>query len=30
MYFFIIIRVVHRRVAHFNPVLNTSIRGHGK
>jgi len=30
MYFFIILRVVHRRVAQFNPILNSSIRGHGK
>lgn len=30
MYFFIIIRVVHKRVSQFNPILNTSIRGHGK
>ena len=30
MYFFFIIRVSHKRVLHFNPILNTSIRGHGK
>lgn len=30
MYFFIIIRVVNRRTMQFNPIINTSIRGHGK
>lgn len=30
LYFFIIMRVVNKNVFHFNPVMNTSIRGHGK
>lgn len=30
VYFFIIIRLVNKRTFTFNPVLNTSIRGHGK
>lgn len=30
MYFFIIIRVMHKRTFYLNPVVNTSIRGHGK
>lgn len=30
MYFFIIIRLVHKRTFQFNPIINTSIRGHGK
>ena len=30
MYFFIILRVVNRRTMQFNPIINTSIRGHGK
>lgn len=30
LYFFIIIRVSHKRVLQFNPIINTSIRGHGK
>ena len=30
VYFFLIIRTLHKRVLHFNPILNTSLRGHGK
>lgn len=30
MYFFIITRVMHKRTLQFNPVINTSVRGHGK
>lgn len=30
LYFYIIYRVVNRRVMHYNPVANTSLRGHGK
>lgn len=30
LYFFIIIRLVNKRTMTFNPILNTSIRGHGK
>ena len=30
MYFFIILRVINKRTFQFNPVINTSIRGHGK
>ena len=30
MYFFFIVRSVHRRVLYLNPVINSSIRGHGK
>ena len=30
MYFFIITRVMHKRTMQFNPVINTSVRGHGK
>lgn len=30
LYFFIILRVVNKNTFHFNPVINTSIRGHGK
>lgn len=30
LYFFIIIRVTSKNTFHFNPVINTSIRGHGK
>lgn len=30
MYFFIIVRVLHKRTFHLNPIVNTSIRGHGK
>lgn len=30
LYFFIIVRLVHKRTLQFNPVLNTSTRGHGK
>jgi heme/copper-type cytochrome/quinol oxidase subunit 2 len=30
LYFFIVVRVVNKRVLHFNPIMNTSIRGHGK
>lgn len=30
MYFFVILRLVHKRTFQYNPVLNTSIRGHGK
>lgn len=30
LYFFIISRVLNKRVAQFNPIINTSIRGHGK
>ena len=30
MYFFIITRVLTRRTMQFNPIINTSVRGHGK
>jgi heme/copper-type cytochrome/quinol oxidase subunit 2 len=30
VYFFIILRVTTKRVFHLNPIMNTSIRGHGK
>ena len=30
VYFFIIIRLINKRTFTYNPVLNTSIRGHGK
>lgn len=30
LYFFIIIRLVHKRTMQFNPIINTSTRGHGK
>lgn len=30
LYFFIIIRCLNKRTFQFNPILNTSIRGHGK
>lgn len=30
MYFFIITRLVHKRTMQFNPIMNTSTRGHGK
>ena len=30
LYFFIIIRLVHKRTLQFNPIINTSTRGHGK
>lgn len=30
MYFFVILRLVHKRTFQYNPILNTSIRGHGK
>lgn len=30
LYFFIIIRLVNKRTFTFNPIINTSIRGHGK
>ena len=30
VYFFLVIRVLNKRTFSFNPVLNTSIRGHGK
>ncbi len=30
VYFFLVIRTLHKRVLHFNPILNTSLRGHGK
>ena len=30
VYFFLIVRTMHKRVLHFNPILNTSLRGHGK
>lgn len=30
MYFFIITRVMHKRTMQFNPIINTSVRGHGK
>ncbi len=30
LYFYIILRVLQNRTMQFNPVLNTSIRGHGK
>ncbi len=30
LYFFIIIRIINKNIFHFNPVINTSIRGHGK
>ena len=30
VYFYFILRLLNRRVMHFNPILNTSLRGHGK
>lgn len=30
LYFFILIRVINKRLSMFNPTLNTSLRGHGK
>lgn len=30
LYFFIIFRVINRRIMQFNPIANTSLRGHGK
>lgn len=30
LYFFIITRLVHKRTFNFNPIINTSTRGHGK
>jgi len=30
LYFFIILRVTTKRVFHLNPIINTSLRGHGK
>lgn len=30
MYFFIITRLIHKRTMQFNPIINTSVRGHGK
>ena len=30
LYFFIILRVTTKRVFHLNPIINTSVRGHGK
>lgn len=30
LYFFIIVRLVHKRTMQFNPIINTSTRGHGK
>lgn len=30
VYFYLVIRTMHKRVMHFNPILNTSLRGHGK
>lgn len=30
LYFFFVLRLTQKRIMHFNPILNTSIRGHGK
>lgn len=30
MYFFVILRILHKRTFQYNPLINTSIRGHGK
>lgn len=30
MYFFVILYMVNKRTMQFNPIINTSIRGHGK
>lgn len=30
LYFYIIYRVINRRIMQYNPVANTSLRGHGK
>jgi NADH:ubiquinone oxidoreductase subunit 5 (subunit L)/multisubunit Na+/H+ antiporter MnhA subunit len=30
VYFFIIVKIINKRTVQFNPIINTSIRGHGK